>query len=292
MNETFPSSSGFSLPADPHVVSKRHLEHPFLRPAERLGQGPGPGGRLRIEIGQDRRPPPADEPAHPFGILGGIGAQVRESVPPDDPLHFVGEAEQLFLVPDRVEQLLQAGDIVGSRRFVAVQTVGDGSVRQDRSRRLEIVERNIGRGENLISAPGYELERTARLPVDVEVVAVAGVPVPVADQHLDRPEGEEAVEVDGLGEGLESGPGRVLQRRDHRVDVRPVRILLVGLLLEGAAPVRSEVADGAFVEIAVRVGETALEKGGLDALDVREQAQVFAVDRYGGEVAARGRQAG
>ena len=182
-----PFLQGILALAGSPVGFEAQLERPFLRPAQGLGQGPGPGGRLRIEIGQNRSPPPADEPAHPFRIPGGFGPHVRQRVPPDGRLHIVCQAEQLFLVPDRVEQLLQAGGVVRPRRLPAVQTVGDGPVRQNRSRRLEIVERDIGRGENLVGAPGNELEGTVRLAVDEVVVAVAGVPVPVAGSAPRRP---------------------------------------------------------------------------------------------------------
>ena len=120
----------------------------------------------------------------------------------DDRRHLVGEAEQFFFVPDRIDQFLEAAHISGLHRVVAVQAVGNGPVRHDRWRRLKIVEGDVARPENVICAPRREHKRGVRRAVDVEVVAVAGVSIPVADEHFNGPEGQEVVEINGRGEGF------------------------------------------------------------------------------------------
>ena len=51
---------------------KAQIKRAYLRPADvGRSQGPRPSGRLRLEIGQNYRPPCADEPTHPVCVAGG-----------------------------------------------------------------------------------------------------------------------------------------------------------------------------------------------------------------------------
>ena len=116
---------------------------------------------------------------------------------------------------------------------------------------------------------------------------VARVAVPVGDEDFERPEGEKAVDVDAVRQRLPAGGGVVRNRGGDGVYVRPVVGGAVRLLLESPAMGRDEVAHRPLVQVAVRVGEFAREHRGLDVFHVDVQAEIFAIDRYGGEVAAR-----
>jgi len=198
-------------------------------------------------------------------------------------------------VPDVVQDLLQSGDVFQPPVGVVVQAVGDGGERQHRRRRVgDVVEgvRVIGEVERAVCAPRQEYEPAVGHAVEPVVVAVAGVAVPVAHQHLCRPERQEAVEIHDFAQRFQAGVGRIRQGRDRGVDVGPVVGVLVGLLLDGAAELRREVTDRAFVEVAFRAPEVVRQERGLELLHVHVQPEIGAVHRHGGEVAARCRVAG
>ena len=111
---------------------------------------------------------------------------------------------------------------------------------------------------------------------DVEVVGVAGVAVPVRDQHLGGPEGVEAVEVDQRLERRDQLVVGSLQGRDDLLEVgaiveRRAVGALVGLALPGVDPVRTEIGERRLVHVATAVGEVATQKLLLDRFDVDEQ---------------------
>ena len=173
---------------------------------------------------------------------------------------------------------------------MVVEAVGNGGERQHRRWRVgDVVEwiGVVGEVKCAVGAPWHEHEPAVGLAVEPVVVAVAGVAVPVTHQHFGRPERQETVEVDDLAQRRQSGLGRVAQGCDHGVDVGPIVGVFVGLLLECAAELRREVADRAFVQVALRTPEVMQQERGLEFLHVHVQPEIGAVHRHGGEVAAR-----
>ena len=109
----------------------------------------------------------------------------------------------------------------------------------------------------------------------------------------DSPKGEEAVDIYDVGKGFNDRLGKESCSAATTASISDQSAaVLVGFLLQSAAPLGTKVADGPFVEIAAWIGKIAFQKGGFHALDVDVQAQVFAIYRNSGKVAARRWQAG
>ena len=85
--------------------------------------------------------------------------------------------------------------------------------------------------KSVIHSPRNEHKGAVGFPVEVVVVAVAGIAVPVTHRHFRGPEGQEAVQINGLGQALQPAVRRVLEGGRHSVDVRPIVGVFVGFLL-------------------------------------------------------------
>ena len=134
----------------------------------------------------------------------------------DNHRHGVDARQEFFFAPDGVQQFPQAADIGRAHRVVAVQAVGDSAIGPDR--------RGVAGGavkESVIRPPGNERQGRVRvrLAVQIEVVAVAGIAVPVPDEHLGSPEGEKAIQINGGRQRFQTGRRGILQRGDNRVNV-------------------------------------------------------------------------
>ena len=73
-----------------------------------------------------------------------------------------------------------------------------------------MVERTVDGGEDLVGAPRDEDETRIGRAIEIEVVAISGLTIPMADEDFESPEGVEAVYIDDLGQCFETCRGWVL----------------------------------------------------------------------------------
>ncbi len=92
------------------------------------------------------------------------------------------------------------------------------------------------------------------------------------------------------GEDEETAPAT--SARDAAIDLGLVVVLDVALLLEGAEPLRAEVAELALPEVPLVLREVPPHPAPVDALEVHVEAQVAAVHGHVGEVAPGDGEAG
>jgi hypothetical protein len=173
------------------------------------------------------------------------------------------------------------------------QAAREKSVRSDGERLRAALVRQDGRRHRRVRAPRDEVRlAVVGIAVEEEVVLVARVAVPVRDEHLGGPERDELLDVHHLLQLEEQHVVFGRQCFDQRVDLGRLAVLLVGFLFERVAPLRHEVGERAFVEVAVVVVEPARHEALRDRLHVRIDAAIDAVDRHVREAATRRENAG
>ena len=173
-----------------------------------------------------------------------------------------------------------------------VKAIGDPALGLDRDRRAEVEVEHAALAEQRVGAPRHEVKPIRFwVEIDEEIIGVAGVAVPKTKQPLDGPIFIKRIEVNQLADGGLRGLV-ALEQLDQLADFFAARFVVAAFVLETALPAVVKIDHRALVKRAFVIAKRPGQQRLAHRLHVRVDAEVFAVDRYLGEGAARRRRAG